>query len=174
MSYHLQPNPMGISLNEGNDFIGKKTTRNTIIINDEEGINVKHHSAPIKIMNNKNMFETHLLKKQIEEREDDKKYKCGHNGCDLAYRTKKQRVAHHGKMDQECQKDTIALLRQIALVKEAFEEMWRNDKVDNKDKMRMSYEEHGNGEDYNTGSRIAKNRSIAKRKCRTSKRTGIL
>ena len=137
MSYHLQPNPMGISLNEGNDFIGKKTTRNTIIINDEEGINVKHHSAPIKIMNNKNMFETHLLKKQIEEREDDKKFKCGHNGCDLAYRTKKQRVAHHGKMDQECQKDTIALLRQIALVKEAFEEMCRNDKVDEKDKMRI-------------------------------------
>ena len=76
---------MGINLNEGNDFIGKKTTRNTIIINDEEGVNVKHHSAPIKMLSNKNMFETHLLKKQIEEREDDKQFKCGHNGCDLAF-----------------------------------------------------------------------------------------
>lgn len=137
MSYHLQPSARNINLNEGNDFIGKKTTRNTIIINEVEGTNVKHHSAPIKMLNGKNMFETHLLKKQIEEREDDKKFKCGHRGCDLAYRTKKQKVAHHGKMDQECQKDTINLLRQIALVKEVFEEMCQNDKVNENERMRI-------------------------------------
>lgn len=143
MSYHVPPQQF---MNQNEFYIGKKTTRNTIIINNEiekedenkekEGY-VKHHSAPITLLSNQNnsktMFETHLLKKQIEVSEDDKKYNCGHEGCDLSYKTKKQKVSHHGKMDPECQKDSINLLKNISNVKDLLLSLYKKDKIKYKD-----------------------------------------
>ena len=92
---------------------------------------IKHHSAPIKLLHtNSGVFETHcFLKTQSESHnnsdehnegngsDSDRKYKCGHLTCDLTYKTKKQKVAHHAKMDLECQKDTINHLKLISELK---------------------------------------------------------
>jgi len=82
----------------------------------------KHKSAPIKLISDKNkynaiIFETHLLKFQNEDNFKEKKYKCVHPGCDLTYKTKKQLISHHCKMDIECQRDTILWLKLIAYAK---------------------------------------------------------
>lgn len=82
----------------------------------------KHKSAPIKLISDKNkynaiIFETHLLKFQNEDNFKEKKYKCVHPGCDLTYKTKKQLISHHCKMDIECQRDTILWLKLIAFAK---------------------------------------------------------
>ena len=147
MSYSLlQPQ----LIEQSDYFLGKKTMRNTIIINNEmTGEHMrdekKHYSAPIKILssqNSKNMFETHLLKKQIEVNDEDKKYTCGHKGCELSYKTKKQKVFHHGKMDPECQKDSIMLLNQISLCKELIVSLSKKDKIKEKDveKLQVKFE----------------------------------
>lgn len=90
---------------------------------------IKHHSAPIKLLHtHSGVFETHcFLKTQSESNNNsdehnegdgsDKKYKCGHLTCELTYKTKKQKVAHHAKMDLECQKDTINHLKLISELK---------------------------------------------------------
>ena len=82
----------------------------------------KHKSAPIKLISDKNkynaiIFETHLLKFQNDDNVKEKKYKCVHPGCDLTYKTKKQLISHHCKMDIECQKDSILWLKLIAYAK---------------------------------------------------------
>lgn len=62
-----------------------------------------------------------------------KKYACGHRGCDLSYKTKKQKVSHHGKMDPECQKDSIMLLKQISLCKDLIVSLSKKNKIKEKD-----------------------------------------
>lgn len=86
---------------------------------------IKHHSAPIKVLHtNSGVFETHSESNNNSDEhnegnssDSDKKYKCGHLTCDLTYKTKKQKVAHHAKMDLECQKDTINHLKLISELK---------------------------------------------------------
>ena len=142
-SFQLSPS----MYREYNSFLGQKTTRNTIIINengecedDKESKIVKHHTAPIKVTQNmlqsKAIFETHLLKKQIEYNEEDKKYKCGHKGCDLAYKTKKQRASHHGKMDPECQRDSIEYLSLISTTKNILFSLIKENKIKNTEKLK--------------------------------------
>ena len=41
------------------------------------------------------------------------KIKCGHEGCEGVFKTKKQLVYHHYKMSLECHNDTINLLKMI-------------------------------------------------------------
>ena len=92
-------------------------------INDNKNKkNLKHKSAPIKLISDKNkynaiLFETHLLKFQNEDNFKEKKHKCLHPGCDLSYKTKKQLISHHSKMDIECQRDTILWLKLISFTK---------------------------------------------------------
>ena len=45
------------------------------------------------------------------------KMKCGHEGCEGDFKTKKQLVFHHYKMSIECHNDTIALLKLISYIK---------------------------------------------------------
>ena len=93
--------------------------------------NYKHHSAPLFKTNDNNiMFETHLLKTH-NDRESEKIYKCKHPNCDLCYRTKKQLVSHHGKMDIECQRDTICLLKLIANAKKCIIKLYKNNQLSN-------------------------------------------
>ena len=41
------------------------------------------------------------------------KIKCGHEGCEGVFKTKKQLVYHHYKMNVECHNDTISFLKMI-------------------------------------------------------------
>ena len=45
------------------------------------------------------------------------KIKCGHDGCEGIFKTKKQLVYHHFKMSVECHNDTVNLLKMIYLTK---------------------------------------------------------
>ena len=100
------------------NFLDEESQKN----DNKKKNNSKHKSAPIKLISDKNkfnaiLFETHLLKFQNEDNFKDKKYKCNHPGCDLTYKTKKQLISHHSKMDIECQRDTILCLKLIAYAK---------------------------------------------------------
>ena len=106
----------------------------------------KHHSAPIKMhthiqLQNKHsskeathenkqqpVFETHLLKCSINEHKE-RKYKCNHPTCDFSYRTRKQKVSHHSKMDLECQKDTVTFLRLLSSEKEIINKLIKDNKL---------------------------------------------
>jgi hypothetical protein len=100
------------------NFLDEESQKN----DNKKKTNSKHKSAPIKLISDKNkfnaiIFETHLLKLQNEDNFKEKKYKCSHPGCDLTYKTKKQLISHHSKMDIECQRDTILCLKLIAYAK---------------------------------------------------------
>ena len=45
------------------------------------------------------------------------KMKCGHDGCEAIFKTKKQLLYHHFKMSVECHNDTVNLLKMIYLTK---------------------------------------------------------
>lgn len=53
---------------------------------------------------------------KIREKKNEKIY-CNHLGCDIIFKTKKQKLFHHFKMSPECQEDTISLLKMILEIK---------------------------------------------------------
>ena len=57
-----------------------------------------------------------------------KKIKCGHEGCDAIFKTKKQLVYHHYKMSIECHNDTINFLKMIYSTKKLMIEIAKDDK----------------------------------------------
>ena len=70
----------------------------------------------------KNLFE--INKKCINKSHKTKSYfkinkkkeetiHCNHSGCDIVFKTKKQAIFHHFKMSQECQEDSINLIKLI-------------------------------------------------------------
>jgi replicative DNA helicase len=132
---------------------GRITTNSHKVENELNKINGrtnKHHSAPIKMLsyynlnrnklsenkekNKEHIFETHLLKKLIQD-ENDKVHKCNHPTCDLAYRTKKQKISHHSKMDPECQKDSILFLELLSKERDIINKMNKEFKIQHKDKI---------------------------------------
>ena len=46
-----------------------------------------------------------------------KKLTCSHNGCEGTFKTKKQLLYHHYKMNPQCHNDTIAILKMIYNIK---------------------------------------------------------
>ena len=46
-----------------------------------------------------------------------KKLTCSHHGCEGTFKTKKQLLYHHYKMNPQCQNDTIAILKMIYNIK---------------------------------------------------------
>ena len=125
----------------------KEQTR--LIHEDNDSVPItknKHHSAPIKMLThiqlqNKHssketpngnkqppVFETHLLKCSVNEYKE-KKYKCNHPTCDFSYRTRKQKVSHHSKMDSECQKDSVIFLRLLSSAKEIINKLIKDNKL---------------------------------------------
>jgi hypothetical protein len=132
----------------------KEQTR--LIHEDDDSIQItknKHHSAPIKMhthiqLQNKHcnketlhenkqqpVFETHLLKCSLYEHKE-KKYKCNHPTCEFSYRTRKQKVSHHSKMDLECQKDSVAFLRLISSQKEIINKLIKDNKIHDIEKIK--------------------------------------
>ena len=58
-----------------------------------------------------------------------KQIKCGHEGCEGIFKTKKQLVFHHYKMNSECHNDTINLIKMINLTKKILlKKVWQKEK----------------------------------------------
>ena len=49
-----------------------------------------------------------------KEQKKDLKYCCEHFKCGLFFKTLKQKMNHHQKMNPECKKDSIILLKSIS------------------------------------------------------------
>ena len=81
---------------------------------DEEDDTIYHN-----INNNKNesnnIFNCYLQKKKKRKKiiEVYNKYKCFHPKCDCSYKTEKQLQSHHFKMTQECQQDSVQIIKLI-------------------------------------------------------------
>ena len=73
------------------------------------------------------------------------KINCGHEGCEVVFKTKKHLIFHHYKISSECHNDTIILLKMISFVKKLLlKENKNNDELDkNKilEKYSLLYEE---------------------------------
>ena len=81
---------------------------------DEEDDTIYHN-----INNNKNesnnIFNCYLQKKKKRKKiiEVYNKNKCFHPKCDCSYKTEKQLQSHHFKMTQECQQDSVQIIKLI-------------------------------------------------------------
>ena len=64
------------------------------------------------------------------------KINCGHEGCEGIFKTKKQLVFHHYKMNSDCHNDTINLIKMINLTKKILLK-----KVEQKEKLLEKYSE---------------------------------
>ena len=72
------------------------------------------------------------------------KFNCSHNGCDGAFKTKKQLVYHHSKMSAGCHNDKISLLKMISLVKKLLlqqDKKGKNNQNKNLKKFSLLYKE---------------------------------
>jgi len=67
-----------------------------------------------------------------------RKISCSHYGCEATFKTKKQLVYHHYKMNPQCQNDTILILKMINYLKNI---LIKNNKEKNKQKFGELYEE---------------------------------
>lgn len=141
---HNKPNTLQSfqKTNEPNQFLHFKTVRNTIIINNEEELkenstflSLKDHRDECTIKpSTKRLFNTYLLKLPIEQKVSDKIYQCGHDGCDLSYKTIKQKISHHWKMDVECQKDTTKIMKMILKAKKIIRILIKQKKIEKENK----------------------------------------
>ena len=55
---------------------------------------------------------------------------CSHAGCEHTFKTKKQKLMHHDKLDEECRIEKNYLLRMAVAFKEAFEKLKEQTKND--------------------------------------------
>ena len=74
-----------------------------------------------------------MRKKKSEKRKRKKineiyKYKCSHPKCEYSYKTKKQLQNHHYKMTQECQLDSIEIIKMIRNSKNLLKNIIENNK----------------------------------------------
>ena len=67
-----------------------------------------------------------------------KKIICSHNGCEATFKTKKQLVYHHYKMNPQCHNDTIYILKMINYLKTLLK---KNNKENNIKKFGELYKE---------------------------------
>ena len=104
-----------------NDIISKEKNKNKRIFfniekfcDDEEDDTIYHNINNNKIESN-NLFNCYLKKKKKRKKiiEVYNKYKCCHPKCDCSYKTEKQLQNHHFKMSQECQQDSVQIIKLI-------------------------------------------------------------
>lgn len=55
---------------------------------------------------------------------------CSHKGCEHSFKTKKQKLMHHDKLDEECRTEKNSLLRLLSLFKKTVEELTKNYDID--------------------------------------------
>lgn len=89
----------------------------------------------------KKVFRTRLLKSRTKKRENKKIYKCGHEVCGLVCKTKKQIISHHGKMNQDCQKDTTYLLKGVFKTKQVLHQLIADNKIIKNKEFMRKYED---------------------------------
>ena len=93
---------------------------------EEEDDTIYHN-----INNNKNdannLFNCYLKKKKKRKKINPlNKYKCLHPKCDISYKTKKQLQNHHYKMSQECQLDSVQIIKLINSTKGILKKVIKN------------------------------------------------
>lgn len=71
------------------------------------------------------------------EAEEERKFKCKHAGCGLAFKTKRQSIMHHNKFEAECKSDRNTIVRVIGKFKLALRSLIKKYGVD-KEKLENS------------------------------------
>jgi hypothetical protein len=56
----------------------------------------------------------------IESVSPDKRYECDHHDCSMKFKTKKQKLLHHNKLEPECKLQKMALTKVIAHFKKIY------------------------------------------------------
>lgn len=124
--------------NNNSNFLTKKRTNitdNVKIIQKEESItestnNIKILPKSESTEKNKEVkklftvipkssYNYKIRKQRIKNssNENSKDLICGHEGCDAIFKTRKQILFHHYKMNHECHSDTLALLKMLNATK---------------------------------------------------------
>ena len=101
--------------NEGNLNLNNNSTNNILNTNSQETTNKRNLFTVIP-------KSTYNYKKRKPRKRKaltgiKKKLTCSHNGCEGTFKTKKQLLYHHYKMNPQCQNDTIAILKMIYNIK---------------------------------------------------------
>ena len=83
---------------------------------DEEDDTIYHNINSNNDVNN--LFNCYLKKKKRRKKINEVyKYKCSHPKCEFSYKTQKQLQNHHFKMTQECQHDSVQIIKLIQSTK---------------------------------------------------------
>lgn len=90
--------------------------RNDIIQKDSPETNNKNEGIIAK--KKPNIFIHHKYEKKNSKNDSSYHFKCLHPICDFVSQTKKQKMFHHNKMNNECKNDTINILKLIREAKE--------------------------------------------------------
>ena len=101
--------------NEGNLNLNNNSTNNILNTNSQETTNKRNLFTVIP-------KSTYNYKKRKPRKRKaltgiKKKLTCSHHGCEGTFKTKKQLLYHHYKMNPQCQNDTIAILKMIYNIK---------------------------------------------------------
>jgi len=62
----------------------------------------------------------HKRKGHIVDEKRNLKFSCGHQGCSLRFKTKKQKLSHHNKLELECKEEKNILIKLISKFNKAF------------------------------------------------------
>lgn len=137
---------------ENNTFLSHKKERDKEEEDKEQIVKsaavYKHYSAPVKLLS-KHLFPSQPLEKEKEkETSIDEKETCtegincicAHTGCGLEFKTKKQNLTHHIKMNNECHCDTITLLKSVSNIKRVLILLWVKISKINKEEIINKYE----------------------------------
>ena len=100
---------------EGNLNLNNNSTNNIINTNSQDTTNKRNLFTVIP-------KSTYNYKKRKPRKRKaftgiKKKLTCSHHGCEGTFKTKKQLLYHHYKMNPQCQNDTIAILKMIYNIK---------------------------------------------------------
>jgi hypothetical protein len=65
-------------------------------------------------------YESLIALNEREEFKKDKNEICNHAACDIRFKTGKQKVHHHNKLEPECKTAKVALMKLIAKYKKMY------------------------------------------------------
>jgi hypothetical protein len=121
-----------------NNSKDKKTHKKNIIINNSFELNNKKNNLFTVIPKSSYNYKKRKPGKKKIFNGNKKKIACCHYGCQATFKTIKQLVYHHYKMNPECQSDTILILKMINYIKNM---LIKNNREKNKQKFGELYNE---------------------------------
>ena len=107
---------------ENNNLINKQKQNNKFLVIREETPKKMIKKPEVKKMFSIYRKSKYVFKKRKRAKKrllnlNKIKFICGHEGCEVDFKTKKQLIFHHYKMSNECHTDTISLIKMISSVK---------------------------------------------------------